>query len=78
MAQPVADTVFDVYANTFVDGNTIDIKTVAELSALVNYSNTHGKIKIPCRVAAGIMALAPYGTGYSSLGETGVYYVYHV
>ena len=82
MAQPVANTVFDPYANINVkyltNTTTLDVTTREQLEVLQAYSLNHGKVKIRCRISDEAKAHIPAGGGLTSLSgdEEDVYYFF--
>ena len=82
MAQPVANTVFDPYANINVkyltNTTTLDVTTREQLEILYAYSLNHSKVKIRCRISDEAKAHIPAGATYSSLSgdEEDVYYFF--
>ena len=82
MAQPVANTVFNSYANIEVkylaQTSTLDVTTREQLEILYAYSLNHSKVKIRCRISDDAKTRLPAGATYSSLSgdEEDVYYLY--
>jgi|GEM_PF-832507 len=79
MAQPVANTDFDVYENIAVNGSTLDVTTRERLELLYAYSLAHEKVKIRCRISDDAKAHIPAGAAppmYLTDDEEDVYYYF--
>ncbi|MBO4554430.1 MAG: hypothetical protein J5713_01485 [Clostridia bacterium] len=82
MAQPVANTAFDPYANIevkyLIQTSTLDVTTREQLEVLYAYSLNHGKVKIRCRISDDAKSRIPAGGAITTLSndEENVYYFF--